>query len=68
MTDRETVVVAAGGSAYGLIVGLLLAVVLLLGVWFVMLDGRGGPSTRVNDHTDNSVPMVDVAPGVPVAA
>ena len=59
MTARPMVSSVEGTSALGLIIGLLLAVAVLVGAWFVIADGLGRPSITVNDHTDNALPLVD---------
>jgi hypothetical protein len=43
----------------GAVLAILVALVVLLGIWFVALDRGTGRSIDVNDHTDNSVPLVD---------
>lgn len=66
MTDRETV---ADAPALGLLLGVALATALLVGAWLLLANGIGRPATRVNDHTDDSVPTVDLrTPSRPVTA
>jgi hypothetical protein len=59
VTARRVDTVRTPGWTVGLGLASLLAVVVLLGAWFFVLDRGPRPSVTVNDHTDDSVPMVD---------
>jgi hypothetical protein len=57
------------GWTVGAAIAALLAVIVLLGAWFLVLDAGRGRPVNVNDHTDNAVPTVDrQAPRLPVIA
>ena len=69
MTTGRAVVHALPDRATGAVLAILLALVVLLGLWFVAFEGGAGRSIDANDHTDNSVPLVDrQAPRLPVGA
>ncbi len=56
----------APSSAVGAVLGLLLALIVLVGAWFLVLGGGAGHATTVNDHTDDSIPMVDRQAHLPI--
>ena len=60
MTTRHAATGVDGPPTFGLIVGVLLAVAVLVGAWLLLTDGIGRHSIRVNDHTDDSAPTVDL--------
>ncbi|MBI3749737.1 MAG: hypothetical protein HY262_12975 [Chloroflexi bacterium] len=67
MTERHATV-AQDAPGFGLLAGIALAAVLLLGAWLVA-GGLGRASVRVNDHTNDAVPTVDLrAPARPGVA
>jgi len=60
MRDHDTASVATSEPTFGVTLGIALALVLMLGVWFMVLERGNAPSVTVNDHTDNAVPTVDL--------
>lgn len=69
MTARSAAAAAAPGWTVGAVLATLLAVIVLLGAWFFVLDGGRRQSVNVNVPTDDSVPTVDrQAPRLPIDA
>ena len=68
MTERRATV-SQVTPGFGLLAGIALAAILLLGAWLIVAGGLGRSSIRVNDHTNDAVPTVDLrAPARPVVA